>query len=112
MSGDQEILRSLVDEIILTPGDAEMLVDVSGNLAGLLVISLKRKKPPQGRVNCNLSWLREGTIKGVSMACSKQRLDDPIQSGGCKQTNNDMLMPVDFELRHRNIMSQIYRKSR
>ncbi|WP_439141609.1 LysR family transcriptional regulator [Pseudooctadecabacter sp.] len=40
-----EILRSLVDEIILTPTDDEMLIDVRGDLAGILGISLKRKKP-------------------------------------------------------------------
>ncbi len=40
-----EILRSLVDEIILTPTEDEMLIDVRGDLAGILGISLKRKKP-------------------------------------------------------------------
>ncbi len=40
-----EILRSLIDEIILTPGDEEMLIDVRGDLAGILAVSLKRKKP-------------------------------------------------------------------
>ena len=43
-----EILRSLVDEIILTPIDDEMLIDVRGDLAGILSVSLKRKKPAAG----------------------------------------------------------------
>ena len=40
-----EILRSLVDEIVLTPTEDEMLIDVRGDLAGILSVSLKRKKP-------------------------------------------------------------------
>ena len=40
-----EILRSLVDEIILTPTEDEMLIEVRGDLAGILAVSLKRKKP-------------------------------------------------------------------
>ena len=40
-----ELLRSLVDEIILTLTDDEMLIDVRGDLAGILGISLNRKKP-------------------------------------------------------------------
>lgn len=43
-----EVLRSLVDEIILTPSDDEMLIDVRGDLAGILAVSLKRKKPATG----------------------------------------------------------------
>ncbi len=43
-----EILRSLIDEIILTPTEDEMLIDVRGDLAGILSVSLKRKKPATG----------------------------------------------------------------
>ncbi|WP_300012088.1 hypothetical protein [uncultured Roseobacter sp.] len=43
-----EILRSLIDKIILTPTDNEMLIDVRGDLAGILAVSLKRKKPTTG----------------------------------------------------------------
>ena len=40
-----ETLRTLIDEIILTPEDGQLTVDVRGDLAGILEISLKRKKP-------------------------------------------------------------------
>jgi len=40
-----DILRSLVKEIVLTPEAGELQIDVSGDLAGILAISLKRKTP-------------------------------------------------------------------
>lgn len=40
-----DIIRSLVQEIILTPGEDELLIDVRGDLAGILAISLNTKKP-------------------------------------------------------------------
>jgi len=40
-----EILRSLVSEIILTPEAAELKIDVRGDLAGILAVSLKTKTP-------------------------------------------------------------------
>jgi hypothetical protein len=40
-----EILRSLVQEIILTPGAGELKIDVRGDLVGILAISLKTKTP-------------------------------------------------------------------
>ena len=40
-----EALRGLIDQIILTPQDGELQIDVRGDLAGILNISLKRKKP-------------------------------------------------------------------
>ncbi|GLH80052.1 MULTISPECIES: recombinase family protein [unclassified Bradyrhizobium] len=40
-----EILRSLVKEIILTPDAGELKIDVRGDLAGILAISLKTKTP-------------------------------------------------------------------
>jgi site-specific DNA recombinase len=40
-----EILRSLVKEIILTPEAGELKIDVRGDLAGILAISLKTKNP-------------------------------------------------------------------
>jgi site-specific DNA recombinase len=36
-----EVLRSLVKEIILTPEAGELKIDVRGDLAGILAISLK-----------------------------------------------------------------------
>ena len=40
-----EVLRSLVKEIILTPEAGELKIDVRGDLAGILAISLKTKTP-------------------------------------------------------------------
>lgn len=40
-----EVIRSLVDEIILLPEDGELKIDVRGDLAGILSIAVKRKKP-------------------------------------------------------------------
>jgi site-specific DNA recombinase len=40
-----EAFRSLVDEIILTPENGELKIDVRGDLAGILSIALKRKNP-------------------------------------------------------------------
>ncbi|ASV84823.1 recombinase zinc beta ribbon domain protein [Ochrobactrum quorumnocens] len=40
-----DIFRSLVKEIILTPGEDELQIDVRGDLAGILAISLNTKKP-------------------------------------------------------------------
>jgi len=43
-----EVLRSLVKEIILTPEAGELKIDVRGDLAGILAISLKTKTPATG----------------------------------------------------------------
>ena len=40
-----DIIRSLVKEIVLTPSDNELKIDVRGDLAGILAISLKTKTP-------------------------------------------------------------------
>lgn len=40
-----EILRSLVKEIILTPEDGELQIDVRGDLAGILTVAVKAKTP-------------------------------------------------------------------
>lgn len=40
-----EVLRSLVKEIILTPENGELQIDVRGDLAGILAVSLKTKTP-------------------------------------------------------------------
>ncbi len=37
--------RSLIDEIVLTPENGELKIDVRGDLAGILGMSLKRKNP-------------------------------------------------------------------
>jgi site-specific DNA recombinase len=40
-----DIIRSLVKEIVLIPSDAELKIDVRGDLAGILAISVKNKEP-------------------------------------------------------------------
>ena len=40
-----EVLRSLVKEIILTPENGELQIDVRGDLSGILAVSLKSKTP-------------------------------------------------------------------
>jgi len=43
-----EVLRSLAKEIVLTPQDDELKIDLRGDLAGILAISLKTKTPATG----------------------------------------------------------------
>ncbi len=43
-----DVLRSLVREIILTPENGGLQIDVRGDLAGILAISLKSKRPAGG----------------------------------------------------------------
>ncbi len=43
-----DTLRSLVDRIILTPVDGKMEIDVQGDLAGILTISVQSKNPTSG----------------------------------------------------------------
>ena len=40
-----EIIRSLVDEIVLTPENGELRIDLKGELAGILAMSTDSKKP-------------------------------------------------------------------
>lgn len=43
-----EQIRLLMKEIVLTPEHGELQIDVRGDLAGILAISLERKKPALG----------------------------------------------------------------
>src|SRR5690606_23831595 len=43
-----DILRSLVDKIVLTPVDGKVEIDVQGDLAGILMISAQTKNPALG----------------------------------------------------------------
>ena len=38
-----EIIRSLIDRIVLTPGEDRIEIDVQGDLAGILTLSAQRK---------------------------------------------------------------------
>ncbi len=62
-----DLIRSLVNEIVLTPEDGELKIDVRGDLAGILAISLDSKKPSRGEGGsqfemvagaCNQRYLR------------------------------------------------------
>ena len=53
-----EVLRSFMKEIILTPENGELQIDVRGDLSGILAISLKSKTPAHGPGNRKLRWLR------------------------------------------------------
>ena len=43
-----EVLRSLIDRIVLTPEDGELKIDVVSDLAGILTIAVKAKAPAAG----------------------------------------------------------------
>jgi site-specific DNA recombinase len=43
-----DTIRSLVDQIVLTPVDGKMEIDVQGDLAGILMISVQTKNPASG----------------------------------------------------------------
>lgn len=43
-----DILRSLVDQIVLTPVEGKVEIDVQGDLAGILTISAQTKNPALG----------------------------------------------------------------
>ncbi|UXR94640.1 recombinase family protein [Agrobacterium tumefaciens] len=45
------VIRSLVDGIILTPLDGKVEIDVHGDLAGILTIAVERKKPHEGALS-------------------------------------------------------------
>ena len=44
-----EIIRTIVTEIVLTPEDGELKINVRGDLAGILTIALNRKGASQGK---------------------------------------------------------------
>ncbi|MCP3473126.1 hypothetical protein NLM33_22670 [Bradyrhizobium sp. CCGUVB1N3] len=53
-----EVLRSLVKEIVLTPGGGELKIDVRGDWPESWRSLSKRKPQPRGLGFRNLSWLR------------------------------------------------------
>ena len=42
------VLRSLVKDITLTPENGELQINVRGDLAGIIAVSLKSKRPAEG----------------------------------------------------------------
>ena len=78
-----DIFRSLVQEIILTPGEDELLIDVRGDLAGILAISLNRKKPVTRAGSSQVEMvagtssdlnLRRSQVEVVASACSNLKV--------------------------------------
>lgn len=47
-----EVIRLLIEDIVLTPVDSKVEIDVRGDLAGILTLSVQRKTPPVGGVMC------------------------------------------------------------
>ena len=43
-----DILRTLVEDIVLTPVDGKMEIDVRGDLAGILTLTVQTPKAPRG----------------------------------------------------------------
>ncbi|WP_205602518.1 hypothetical protein [Chelativorans alearense] len=43
-----DVIRSLVEDIVLTPVDGKVEIDVRGDLAGILTLSAERKNPAGG----------------------------------------------------------------
>ena len=77
-----EVLRSLVKEIILTPEEDQLAIDVRGDLAGILAVSVKtgKSKPSPARnggagIRANLTPVSDSRCRnGIrSLSASRQR---------------------------------------
>ncbi|KAB2756311.1 recombinase family protein [Brucella anthropi] len=68
-----DLIRSLVREIILTPEDDELKIDVRGELAGILAISLKGKRPAAGAGRSQVEMVA-GTGIGQNLAGSQAEM--------------------------------------
>ena len=44
-----EIIRNLIDEIVLVPENGELRIDLKGELAGILALATDKKKPAEHR---------------------------------------------------------------
>ncbi|MGJ4859126.1 hypothetical protein ACN6KF_005139 [Labrys sp. La1] len=55
-----ERIRSLIKEIVLTPENGELQIDVRGDLAGILAISLERKNPDRVIISIGVFDMRFG----------------------------------------------------
>ena len=67
-----DLIRSLVKEIILTPAGGELRVDVRGDLAGILAISLKSKRPARGAGRSQVEMVA-GTCSDQNLRTQKSR---------------------------------------
>ncbi|MER9772034.1 hypothetical protein [Mesorhizobium sp. M0220] len=71
-----DLIRMLVREIILTPEDGELQIDVRGDFAGILAISLKSKRPAGGRAVRKLRLLRGQDLEPAEPACEARSTDE------------------------------------
>ena len=63
-----EVIRSLVDEIKLTPGNGDLRIDLKGELAGILSLCSGNKKPAGFKTS------KPEQIKAVAGACNQRYL--------------------------------------
>ena len=52
------VIRSLVEDIILTPVEGKVEIDVRGDLAGIVTLSVERKNPAAVKAAGSQRWLR------------------------------------------------------
>jgi site-specific DNA recombinase len=65
-----DVIRSLVHEIILTPENGALQIDVRGDLAGILAVSLKSKRPAGGADRSQVEMVA-GTSVGQNLPGSQ-----------------------------------------
>lgn len=73
-----DVLRSLIKEIVLTPDDGQLQIDVRGDLAGILAISLENKKPA-GAAGKSQVEMVAGTECARNLRASRARIGDMIK---------------------------------
>ena len=83
-----DIIRSLVQEIILTPVEDELLIDVRGDLAGILAISLNTKKPATRAGSSQLEMVA-GTCSGQNLQTQKNR---PVGAADVRDARSQLEM--------------------
>ncbi|MGN8120088.1 hypothetical protein ACTJKX_38160, partial [Labrys sp. 22185] len=74
-----ERIRSLMNEIVLTPEGGSLQIDVRGDLAGILAISLERKKPALGAGKSQLKMVagaRNGFHHNITNLLISFRIDE------------------------------------
>jgi len=82
LSGDKaepeavELIRSLVDEIVLRPTDGELQVDLRGDLAAILAIATNKK--PAGELPDGLEQVK--LVAGARNHLYRTRLKSPTCS--------------------------------
>ena len=105
-----DILRSLVDQIVLTPVDDKMAIDVQGDLAGILTIAAQTKNPAGERGGSQVKMvagarsnlhLRPEQVKMVAGIGVDHNLRSPsvkMVAGSGKHTSTSTTLPFISEL--------------